>query len=214
MSDKRSSRDRRRRELGQNFLADERFVRTFIDGLAIVPGELVVDIGAGSGALTRPLAAAGARVWAVERDPEWVAHLRRGFDRSGAGHAVRVIGTDIRHLRLPREPFRVVANPPFGLTTEILPLLLDRPERGPERADLIVQREVAHKHAQQPSANLRSAAWAPWWEIRSGPEVPRGSFRPIPSVDAAVLVITKRSPAILPTHLSPKLRELLRPGWS
>lgn len=215
MPDQRTERDRRRRELGQNFLTDRRVVRRFVDGLEIVPGELVVDIGAGSGALTSPLAAAGARVWAVERDPVWVDRLRRTYDGPGAGHdGVRVLGTDIARLRLPREPFRVVANPPFGLTTEILTLLLDRPDRGPLRADLIVQREVARKHAAQPASSLRTAAWAPWWEFRSGQEISRRAFRPVPGVDAAVLTITKRTPAILPTHLSSKLRDLLRPEWS
>lgn len=215
MPAERSARDRRRRELGQNFLADERIVRRFIDGLEIVPDELVVDIGAGSGALTSPLAAAGARVWAVESDPVWVSRLRRIFDEPLVAHdAVRVIGTDVRDLRLPRKPFRVVANPPFGLTTEILALLLDRPDRGPDRADLIVQREVARKHATQPATSLRGAAWAPWWEFREGHGISRRAFRPAPGVDAAVLTIVKRMPAILPTRLAPKLRDLLRPEWS
>ena len=107
----------------------------------------------------------------------------------------------------------MVANPPFGLTTELLSMLLDRPERGPTRADLIVQLEVARKHSSMPPASLRTAAWSPWWEFELGSTVRRTSFRPQPSVDAAVLTIRKRCPAILPERLAPGFAERLRSDW-
>lgn len=213
MSGRRTTeRDRRRRELGQNFLTDRQLVEQLVNGLDLRPGELVVDLGAGAGALTRGLLDAGARVWAVEIDPTWVERLRVSVE---ARHAnVRVIASDLRNLRMPREPYRVVANPPFGLTTETLAKLLDHPDRGPQRADLIVQKEVAIKLALQPPASLRAAAWAPWWEFCVGQIVGRNAFRPRPSVDAAVLTIVRRDPSVLPTWLGPQLRELLRPAWS
>jgi 23S rRNA (adenine-N6)-dimethyltransferase len=110
-------------------------------------------------------------------------------------------------------PYRVVANPPFGLTTEILSMLLDDPDRGPDRADLILQREVAVKHSQTPATSLRTAAWAPWWEFDLGPVIDRDAFRPRPSVDAAVLRIHRRRPALFPGWLAPRLRDALRPVW-
>ena len=154
-----TERDTRRRALGQNFLVDHSVISRFIGSLDLQPGELVVELGAGSGALTGPLIEAGADVWAVECDPAWVEVLRGNL----AGRSARVIAADLRQLRLPRTPFRVVANPPFGSTTEILAMLLDQPDRGPDRVDVIVQREVAVKHSQQPPTSLRTAAWAPWW---------------------------------------------------
>ncbi|WP_051063031.1 ribosomal RNA small subunit methyltransferase A [Ilumatobacter nonamiensis] len=207
-----TERDRRRRELGQNFLADRRLVEQFVDGLDLHPGELVVDLGAGSGALTRSLLAAGVRVWAVEVDPTWVDRLRSGVGAESAD--VRVIAADLRTVRMPREPYRVVANPPFALATATLAKLLDRPERGPERADLILQKEVAIKLARQPPASLRTAAWAPWWEFRLGRTIGRNAFRPRPSVDAAVVTVVRRDPSVFPTWLGPRLRELLRPAWT
>lgn len=176
------------------------------------PEQLVVDVGAGRGALTLPLARTGASVWAVEADPVWAAELTAEVGRQ-RDLDVRVITTDLRRLRLPTTPYRVVANPPFGATTDLLRLLLDRPERGPERADLVVQREVAHKHTSVPPRHLRTAAWAPWWEFELGPPVPRSAFRPVPKVDAAVLTIRRRTVPLLPERLAPDLADILRPHW-
>jgi 23S rRNA (adenine-N6)-dimethyltransferase len=207
----RTERDRRRRELGQNFLVDRRTIPLLIDGLGLTPGELVVDVGAGTGALTLPLARAGVEVWAVEADTVWAERL--AAEAAVEGLAVRVIRADLRRLRMPRRPFRVVANPPFGLTTELLGKLLDDPARGPARADLIVQREVARKHAATPPRALRTAAWAPWWEFELGIPIDRDAFRPRPDVDAQVLSIRRRTPPILPPRLGPAMLDLLRPHW-
>jgi len=209
-----SERDTRRRELGQNFLVDRHVVERFIRSLDLRVGELVVELGAGTGALTRALLDAGVEVWAVERDPVWSKRLRRAMAGWGAHGNSRVIEADLRRLRLPPTPFRVVANPPFGLTTEILAKLLDAPDHGPDRIDLIVQREVAVKHSRHPPASLRTAAWAPWWEFHLGTTIDRAAFRPRPRVDAAVLTIVRRDCAVLPTWLAPRLRELLRPAWT
>jgi 23S rRNA (adenine-N6)-dimethyltransferase len=114
---------------------------------------------------------------------------------------------------LPRGAYRVVANPPFNLTTTLLGRLLDDPGRGPTRADLLLQREVARKHAAAPPATLRTAAWAPWWRFTLGEQVPREAFRPVPKVDAAWLTIERRDPPILPEHLAPGFTDTLRSGW-
>lgn len=210
----RTERDARRRELGQNFLVDRHVIERFVRSLDLRAGDVVVELGAGTGALTLPLLGAGVEVWAVERDPVWSKRLRQIMETRGAHGTSRVIEADLRRLRLPPAPFRVVANPPFGLTTEILTRLLDAPDRGPDRIDLIVQLEVAVKHSRRPPASLRTAAWAPWWEFHLGPTIDRGAFRPRPRVDAAALTIVRRNPPVLPTWLAPRLRELLRPTWT
>jgi 23S rRNA (adenine-N6)-dimethyltransferase len=73
---------------------------------AIRRGELVLDIGAGTGALTSQLLAAGARVVAVELHPRRAEALRQRF----GGKSITVLERDARRLRLPRQPFRVVAS--------------------------------------------------------------------------------------------------------
>jgi 23S rRNA (adenine-N6)-dimethyltransferase len=208
-----TARDERRRSYGQNFLVDQPLIERVVAGLDLDADQLVVEIGVGNGVLTRRIIDAGARVWAVERDHVWADRLRSLVDDLAAGDRVRVIETDARRLRLPREPYHVAANPPFGLTTDLLAMLLDRPERGPIRADLVLQAEVARKHAATPPVALRTAGWAPWWQFELGESIGRGSFRPRPAVDAAVLTIRRRTPPILPERLAADFAGRLRRDW-
>ena len=209
----RTERDRRRRSLGQNFLVDPRLTRQFVAELGPLDGTTVVDIGAGVGALTVELARAGADVWAIEPDPVWYERLRVAVREAGCTGRVHAIRTSVERFRFPPQPYRVVANPPFGMTTALLALLLDHPATGPSRADLVVQREVAIRHTRTPAVALRTAAWLPWWEFHLGRTLDRSAFRPRPSVDAAVLTAIRRAPALLPERLAPTFAEALRPAW-
>ena len=209
----RTARDERRRSDGQNFLVDQALVRRLIRSLDITPGELIVDIGAGRGALTFACAAAGAFVVAIERDPVWARQLAAEVRARGLSARVEVVRADALTWRLPDEPFRVVANPPFGMSTDLLGRLLDDPTHGPDRCDLILQVDVVRKRCRTPPDTLRSAAWAPWWIFTSGPVIPRTAFRPVPRVDAALLTIRRRTPAILPPWLAPGFADSLRQSW-
>ena len=210
---RRPARDERRRTYGQNFLSRSAVVEEFLARAELSPGDHVVELGAGTGALTVPLAASGVCVTAVERDPVWAAQLRGELRRACLDDRVRIVCTDLRRFRFPPPPYRVAANPPFGLTTVVLRRLLDDPARGPERADLLLQREVVVKRAQLPPSTLQSAAWAPWWSFEQGPTVPRHAFRPVPRVDAAWLTVRKRQPALLPSWLAPGFTDTLRAAW-
>jgi 23S rRNA (adenine-N6)-dimethyltransferase len=211
---RRSDRDRRRRELSQNFLVDRGAVGRLVRKAVIEPDQLILEIGAGTGAMTIPLARAGGRVVAVERDPVWADRLRAAAERAGVADRVEVVEADFRQLDRPRERYRVVANPPYNLTTALLAWLLDEPERGPWRADLVIQLEVARKHAAQPPVALRTAAWAPWWLFEHRLTIDRNAFRPVPAVDSALLTVHRRDPPVLPPWIATELRDLLRAGWS
>ena len=155
----------------------------------VAPGDLVLDVGAGTGALTAPLVAAGARVIAVELHPGRAAALRRRF----AGDDVVVVHADAADLRLPRRPFRVVANPPFARTTAILGRLL-APGSRLERADLVVQRAAARRWAEGRAPG--AGRWSRTYAVGLGRRVPRGAFDPQPKVDCTVLrVELSRRPA-------------------
>lgn len=211
---RRSTRDRRRRSHGQNFLVDEGVVERLLTRLDLTTEMVVVDVGAGRGALTLPLARAGARVLAIERDRHLVRELQQRVEWAGVAGRVQIRRGDLRQVPWPRAPYRVVASPPYALTTRLLARLLDDPRTGPERADLLLQWEVARKRAAQPPASLRSAAWAPWWRFELGERVPPDAFRPVPATASGWLTITRRDPSVLPSHLAPGFRDLLAPHWN
>jgi 23S rRNA (adenine-N6)-dimethyltransferase len=201
---RRTHRDWRRRQLGQNFL-DPATADQIVDQGAFAQGELVVEIGAGSGAMTRALARRALRVVAVEPDPVWAKRLRES--------GVRVIERDFLAVSLPREPFRVFGSLPFARTTDILHRLLDDPAIPMRRADVIVQWEVAVKRAAMPPATLVSTAWAPWWEVRLARRIPATLFRPVPRVDAGLLVITRRDPPLLPDAMARPYADFVQREW-
>lgn len=164
---------------------DAAWAERIVADAGIERGDLVVDIGAGTGALTRPLVDAGARVIAVELHPKRLAVLRREF----ADDPVTIVRADARDLRLPRRPFRVVANPPYGLTTPILARLLARGSRL-VRADLVVERGSARRWAEGRAPG--AGRWLATHGVRVGRRIPRAAFSPRPSVDSNVLHIVRR----------------------
>jgi 23S rRNA (adenine-N6)-dimethyltransferase len=155
-----------------------------VSDAGVAPGDLVIDIGAGTGAVTAPLVAAGARVIAVELHPRRLAELRARF----VDDDVTVVRADVADLRLPRRPFRVVANPPFAATSQVLKRLL-HPGSRLVRADLVVQRAAAQRWAagRAPGASR----WSRDYRVGVGRSVPRRAFAPRPPVDCATLVIDR-----------------------
>jgi 23S rRNA (adenine-N6)-dimethyltransferase len=183
----------RRRVLSQNFLVDHRAIDALVDGSGVADGDLVLDIGAGNGLISQALARRGATVVAIERDPALTLRLRAKF---GTWPTVTVVEADVLTTPLPSEPFRVVANIPFGITTKILRRLLED-AGGLTRADVIVQAEVARKRGTRGRGTLLNACWEPWFEFGTGARIPATAFRPRPRVDAAVLIVARRDPPLL-----------------
>ena len=93
---------------GAHFLRDHALIAQLARASGAGDGRLVLDLGAGHGAITAGLVATGARVIAVERDCRLAARLRRRFDGQPQ---VRVVESDLRLVPLPRRDFLVVASP-------------------------------------------------------------------------------------------------------
>jgi 23S rRNA (adenine-N6)-dimethyltransferase len=179
-----SATARSRRAWGWHRLTDEWAARVVADA-AVRPGELVVDIGAGQGALTAELVECGARVIAVELHPARARHLRQRF----AGLPVTVVHADAVTLRLPRRPFRVVASPPYGISGALLRLLLT-PSSQLTGADLVLQRAVVRRYADGRAGHPPRHQHR--WRMQAGRTLPRRAFLPPPAVDSAVLVVRRR----------------------
>jgi 23S rRNA (adenine-N6)-dimethyltransferase len=135
-------------------------------------GDVVVDLGAGDGALTVMLARRGCRVLAVELHPRRAAALRTRF----AGSRVAVLELEIGAFRWPGHPFRVVANPPYAGVNALVRRLLG--VRTLSSADLVVAEGAARGLVERYGERLTLGAI-----------VPRLSFRHPPPGRAVVLRI-------------------------
>lgn len=187
---------------GAHALADHVAAR-LVRQSSVQPGDLVLDLGAGDGALTVPLARTGARVIAVERDGRAVGRLAARV----AGYPnVTVVAGDVLGVPLPRRPYAVVANIPFSVTTALLRRLLDSPLAA---ADLVVEYGAGRLFTAARPGRAEVLAWQATFQLTHGATLPASCFRPPPAVDALVLRMRRR-PQPPPAGLTSLLRRAYR----
>jgi len=183
---------------GQNFLSDPFILSRIVDEGEIVPGDQVLEVGPGRGALTRELLARGATVVAVEIDRELVSLLSGTF---GHHPSFTLVEGDI--LSLPfhdlfpddGERWKVVANLPYNISTPFLFRLVEHRRRF-SRIVVMLQREVGERLAASPGTpayGALSVIFQSWFDVRRAFLVRPGSFFPRPKVESVVVVITPRS---------------------
>jgi len=183
---------RRRRALGQHFLRDPGIARAIVDVADPGPRDLVVEVGAGEGALTAELARRAGRLIALEIDPALAARLRARLP------GVEVVEADARRwgygalARPPGGRVLVVGNLPYGASKPILAALLAA-RAAIDRIVVMLQQEVAERVAAAPGSRAYgtlSVLTQLYCDVRIVLRVPPGAFRPPPKVDSAVVALT------------------------
>lgn len=164
---------------GYHRLSD-RHARALVAHAAVPPGSLVLDLGAGTGAITRHLVGSGATVLAIELHP---GRARQLGDRY-AGPLCRVIVADVTEAALPARPFRVVANPPFAALATVMRRLTARGSQL-ERADLVVPAYAAARWSRDRTVQRR-------FSTHIACRLPACAFEPPASRPTAVLVVERR----------------------
>lgn len=210
---------RARKSLGQNFLVDVGYQQRIVEAIAPGAEDVVAEIGPGPGALTRHLAGRVRRLVLIELDDRFAADLAREYDGRADIEVVHqdVMTVDFAALGTSAAALKVVGNIPYNITTPLIFHLLRREHR-PGCIVLMVQREVADRLLASPggraygalSVGVRVLA-----RVERLFHVPRGAFRPAPSVDSTVLRLRPFQPPRLSPEQEADLRTLTRTafGW-
>ncbi|MDN3523412.1 16S rRNA (adenine(1518)-N(6)/adenine(1519)-N(6))-dimethyltransferase RsmA [Halomonas ramblicola] len=209
---------RARKRFGQNFLRDPGIISRIVRAIGPRPGERLVEIGPGQGALTEPLLeAAGGRLEVIELDRDLIPGLRVQFFNHPdfvihEGDALKV---DFRVLRGAGEPLRVVGNLPYNISTPLIAHLL---EAGDAIADMhfMLQREVVERLAAEPGGADwgRLSVMAQYrCRVESLFVVPPEAFVPRPKVDSAIVRLTPYAAPPHPARDAALLSRLVREAF-
>lgn len=175
--------------LGQNFLVDDEVLDDILVAADIKPGETVVEIGPGLGALTSRLLSAGAKVVAVERERDFGEYLRKQFKGQELDVIIANAVLKIPELRLP-EGYKVVSNLPYSITSPVINLFLSCPDK-PKEMVLMMQKEVAERLTAKKNSSDRGVLTVLIELICASniivKAVSRSSFWPEPKVESAVI---------------------------
>ena len=183
----------------QHFLRNPRLIAELIGHSNIRRGDLVIDIGAGSGAITAVLARRCRQVLAYENEPGALNKLQQNMRRH---KNVKVIAQDFLQAKLPDEPYKVFANIPFHLSADIVRKLTNNDEtHTPQAIYLIVQKQFAQKivPSDRHFTSQLGTQLAPWWQTRIRRPLRRTNFTPPPAVDTVLLELKPRSEPLLST---------------
>ncbi len=203
---------RAKKSLGQNFLKSQAALRTIALAGEIKPGDTVLEIGPGKGALTEKLLEKAGRVIAVEKDRELCAYLREKF----AGEKkLELLEGDILDFE-PKGKYKIIANIPYNITGAILKRFLTM-DNQPERMILLVQKEVAQRIlARDGKESVLSVSVKAYGEPKMILKVPARFFSPAPKVDSAVICVENISRKLFKENKIDEKRfwEVVRLGFS
>lgn len=201
-----------RKSLSQNHLADGAVLEHIVEVAAVQPGEHIVEVGPGVGILTAQLLAAGAQVTAVEFDWRLAEHLRTRFADEPGLSLVEDDFLDVDVADVATEPWSLVANVPYHITSPILHHVLGADPR-PERFVMMVQKEVAERIASPPGGLSYLSVFVQYHaEVEVAFTVPAAAFEPAPAVDSAIIV-GKTQPRQLGADDEDELWRLVQTGF-
>ena len=192
-----------KKSLGQHFLMHTRIAERIAIVAQLASDSVVLEIGPGTGMLTRELLKRTKKVIAIEADQELFEKLQSDFASEITNGRLELVHGDIRNYPnndaiASKRGYQVVANIPYYLTGEIFRMFLGA-ENQPSSMTLLVQKEVAERIARSKKESILSLSVKAYGVPKYEFTVPRGAFVPAPKVDSAVLTIRNISRKNFPT---------------
>lgn len=189
-----------KKRFGQHFLHDARIIARILQALDPKPGERIVEIGPGRGALTAPLIARIGALDVVEIDRDVLEPLRRACGAHAAQltiHQADALAFDFSALAASGQKLRLVGNLPYNISTPLLFHLLEQAHAVQDML-FMLQKEVVDRMAALPGEDAYgrlSVALAARADVAHLFDVGPGAFNPPPQVDSAVVRLVPRPPA-------------------
>ncbi len=177
--------------------------------------DTVLEIGPGTGTLTRKLMATAGKVIAVEKDESLLRELETSFAHELIAKNLQLESGDILEFDLTSLPanYKVVANIPYYLTSNLVRVLSESANPA-SRVVLLVQKEVAERLAAKPGdMSLLSVSAQFYWEVSLGMVVPAKLFTPPPKVDSQVVILKRHQQPLLQVDTK-KFFQLVKAGYS
>jgi 16S rRNA (adenine1518-N6/adenine1519-N6)-dimethyltransferase len=180
------------RRLGQNFLVDRTARDLIVNSSDLQASDVVLEVGPGKGFLTEALLAHAGKVIAIEKDPRLAIILRNKYERN---RKLRIIQGDVLKVKIPRFN-KVVCTPPYYISSRLVLLLISKRFRC---AVLTLQKEFAERLAAipgSPNYGRISVMVQHKSSVELVGTIQRSSFKPVPKVDSAVVVIRRQKPKV------------------
>lgn len=205
-----------KKSLGQHWLTDPEALAAICKAGEITPDDTVLEIGPGTGTLTRKLLEQVGQVIAVELDENLAKKLEKTLSTLQIATKLQIVRQDILSFDLTGLPpdYKVVANIPYYLTSKLIRVLSETPNQA-SRLVILVQKEVAARVAATPGdMSLLSVSAQFYWQVQLGREVPARLFTPPPKVDSQILIMSRREHILFPDVDEKQFFRLVKAGFS
>lgn len=205
---------RARKRFGQNFLHDQSIISKIIDAIAPIPGDAIIEIGPGQGALTAPLIQRAKHITAIELDRDLVQLLKSQYH----DEQLHLIAQDVLDVDFQRfaNQLRVVGNLPYNISTPIIMHLLSLGDKVRDM-HFMLQKEVVQRLAAEPGTKQygRLSVMAQFCcQVTHLFDVSPNCFIPKPKVVSAIVRLQPKQLSVAEKNLIPAFQKIVKKAFS
>ena len=203
------------KKLGQNFLVNPKINQEIARATEVTEGDIILEVGAGTGLLTEKLAKTGAKIITVEKDRNLIPALKKKFENQ---KNVTIIEGDIlksnpQNYKLRTMNYKLVGNIPYYLTSHLIKMILEDWPR-PKVILFVIQKEVARRiTAKPPEMSLLALSVQFYADAKILKYISKENFRPVPKVDSALIKIVPKERPSLTSEETKKIFKLAHAGF-